>query len=118
MRHILLLSFVTTVFLSSCEDIDTTACVHTAVVNRQSPTECEIVLELDGGPSIIPTFFVGFCGTGIDFSYYDSLYQQMEHGSKVRIGYEMQPDRDCQGIPVAYIHCLEVVEPADRPAVD
>jgi hypothetical protein len=116
MRPILLLGFIATILFSSCEDdMDTTACVHTAIVNRQSPTQCEIVLDLENGSSIIPTFFIGFCGTGIDFTYYDSLYQEMRHGRKVRIGYEIQPDRDCEGIPVAYIHCMEVIKATDRP---
>ncbi len=116
MKPILLLSFVLLLLFSACEeDMDTTACVHTAVVNRQSSSECEIVLELANGSSIIPTFFIGFCGTGVDFSYYDSLYQEMKHGHKVQIGYEIQPDRECEGIPVAYIHCLEVIKPTDRP---
>lgn len=118
MKPTLLLSVIATFFFSCEDDMDTTACVHTAVVNRQSPTECEIILELEDGSSIIPTFFIGFCGTGIDFDYYDSLYQEMRHGRKVRIGYEVQPDRACEGIPVAYIHCMEVIKPTDRPVVD
>ena len=118
MKHATLFFAVclSTIILCACEEeIDTTTCTNIATVDRESVSGCEITLSLEQGGSIVPTWLREpiFCPVGMDFSQIDSLQNLMQHGDTVRIGYDILEEREpCQGVPIAYITCLEVLSHA------
>ena len=102
---------LSTLVLAACEEeADTTACVHIATVDH-SAQDCGPVLRIEGGGQVIPTWTYGWCGTGVDVDRIDSLETLIRQTHKVRFGYSLSEFADpCQGIPYAYITCLEVLE--------
>ena len=123
MRHsLLLLVIIFGLGLASCEEeVDTTACINLATVYRTADQEgCNIILEMDNGTRLIPTWYqgsgYGFCLVGFDFSYADSMNNLLQDQVRVQFGYTITGEADyCQGLPIAYINCLEVLESPETP---
>ena len=122
MRYtLLLLVIIFGLGLASCEeDIDTTACTNLATVYRVADQEgCNIILEMDDGTRLIPTWYQGSgygCGVGLDFSYADSMDNLLQDQARIQFGYTITGEAEyCQGLPIAYINCLEVLESPETP---
>ena len=121
MRHpYLLLVIIFGLGLASCEEeVDTTACMNLATVYRVADQEgCNIILEMDDGARLIPAWYQGpiFCGNSINFDYVDSMNNVLQHQARIQFGYTITGEADyCQGLPIAYINCLEVLESSKTP---